>query len=259
MKYIALFILLFSSTQAFAQETSAIGIITAVLGHVTVLDSAGTFDAVEGTPVKLGDTIETGEESGVKILFDDDSLFSLGDNTSVVISEFIYTPQERKSISNITKGKMRAIIKGGQSRNSEIEIKTPNGVAGIKGTTLYADADEDTFCLRVGEIIVKGTQSKESVTLTPNECTHIIDGKPISPEKMSEDNWLKFKRETDIYEGLGSISSSYIQNYPGKNGTGAAPPLSTLINISQFPTVAPFNQIPLDNSIVAVTVNVNVN
>ncbi len=259
MNYITLFILLFSTTQAFTQETSAIGIITAVQGQVTVLDSAGTFDAVEGTPVKLGDTIETGEESGVKILFDDDSLFSLGDNTSVVISEFIYTPQERKSISNITKGKMRAIIKGVQSRNTEIEIKTPNGVAGIKGTTLYADADEDIFCLRVGEIIVKGTQSRESVTLTPNECTHIIDGKPISPERMSEDNWLKFKRETDIYEGLGSISSSYIQNYPGKNGTGAAPPLSTLINISQFPTVAPFNQIPLDNSIVAVTVNVNVN
>jgi len=259
MKYITLFILLFSSSQAFAQETSTIGIITAAQGQVTVLDSAGTFDAVEGTPVKLGDTIETGEESGVKILFDDDSLFSLGDNTSVVISEFIYTPQERKSISNITKGKMRAIIKGGQSKNSKIEIKTPNGVAGIKGTTLYADADEDTFCLRVGEIIVKGTQSKESVTLTPNECTYIIDGKPISPERMSEDNWLKFKRETDIYEGLGSISSSYIQNYPGKNGTGAAPPLSSLINISQFPTVQPFNQSPLDNSIVPVTVNVNVN
>jgi len=52
MKYITLFILLFSSTQAFAQETSAIGIITAVQGQVTVLDSAGTFDAVEGTPVK---------------------------------------------------------------------------------------------------------------------------------------------------------------------------------------------------------------
>ncbi len=259
MKYLTLLILLFSSTVAIAQEDGAIGIVTAVQGYVTVTDSSGTFDAIEGTPVKLGDTIETGEESGVKILFDDDSLFSLGDNTSVVISEFIYTPQERKSISNITKGKMRAIIKRGQSLNSEVEIKTPNGVAGIKGTTLYADADEDIFCLRVGEIIVKGTQSRESVTLTPNECTHIIDGKPISPEKMSEDNWLKFKRETDIYEGLGSLSTSYIQNYPGKDGTGAAPELSSIINISQFPTVAPFNQQPLDNTIVPVTVNVNVN
>lgn len=260
MKYITLFILLVSSAPAFAQgEGQSIGIITAVQGQVTVIDNTGTFNAVEGTPVKLGDTIETAGESGVKILFDDDSLFSLGDNTSVVISEFIYTPRERKSISNITKGKMRAIIKGVQSSNSEIEIKTPNGVAGIKGTTLYANADEDTFCLRVGEIIVKGTQSKESVTLTPNECTHIIDGRPVSPEKMSEETWLKFKKETDIYEGIGSISSSYIQNYPGQSGTGAAPPLSSLINISQFPTVQPFNQSPLDNSIVPVTVNVNVN
>ena len=110
MKYIALFIILISSSAAIAQEDSSIGIVTAVQGLVTVTDSSGTFDAVEGTPVKLGDTIETGEEAGVKILFDDDSLFSLGDNTSVVLNEFIYTPQERKSISNITKGKMRAII-----------------------------------------------------------------------------------------------------------------------------------------------------
>ena len=99
MKYIAFFILLFSSSLAMAQENSAIGIVTAMEGLVTVTDSTGTFDVVEGTPVKLGDTIETGEESGVKILFDDDSLFSLGDNTSVVLNEFIYTPQERKSIS----------------------------------------------------------------------------------------------------------------------------------------------------------------
>ena len=260
MKYITLIILLISSVPAFAQDTdTSIGIITAVQGQVTVLDSTGTFPGVEGTPIKLGDTVETGEESGVKILFDDDSLFSLGDNTSVVISEFIYTPQQRKSISNITKGKMRAIIKGVQSGNSEIEINTPNGVAGIKGTTLYANADEETFCLRVGEIIVKGDESKESVTLTPNECTHIINGKPVSPQKMSEETWLKFKRETDIYEGQGTLSSSTNQNYPGKSGTGAAPPLSSLINISQFPTVQPFNQSPLDNTIVPVTVNVNVN
>ena len=259
MRYIALFILLFSSSLAIAQENGAIGIVTAVEGLVTVTDSTGTFDAVEGTPVKLGDTIETGEESGVKILFDDDSLFSLGDNTSVVLNEFIYTPQERKSISNITKGKMRAIIKGGEAINSNVEIKTPNGVAGIKGTTLYANADDDTFCLRVGEIIVKGNKSQESVTLTPNECTHIIDGRPISPERMTEENWLKFKRETDIYEGLGNLSTSYMQNYPGSEGTGAAPELSSIINISQFPTVQPFNQSPLDNRIVPVTVNVNVN
>ena len=259
MKYITFLIFIISSTAAFAQDTDmAVGVITAVQGQVTVIDSAGTIDAVEGTLIKLGDTIETGEESGVKIVFDDDSLFSLGDNTSVVISEFIYTPQERKSISNITKGKMRAIIKGVQSTNSEIEITTPNGVAGIKGTTLYANADQETFCLRTGEIIVKGTATKESVTLTPNECTHIIDGRPIAPEKITDETWLKFKRETDIHESLGGISSS-TQNYPGKGGTGAAPPLSSLINITQFPTVPPFNQSPLDNSIVPVTVNVNVN
>jgi len=259
MRYITVLILIFSATAVFAQDTNPVGIITATQGEVTISDESGTFEAVAGTPVKLGDTIETGEESGVKILFDDDSLFSLGDNTSVVITEFIYTPQERKSISNITKGKMRAIFNVVESKDSDIEIKTPNGVAGIKGTTLYANADNETFCLRTGEIFVRGINKKKTVTLTPNECTYIIDGEPIAPEKISDEVWLKFKEETDIYEGSGSIYASSTQNYPGKGGTGAAPPLSTLINISQFPSVPPFNQSPLDNIIVPVTVNVNIN
>ena len=259
MKYITILILIFSATAVFAQDTNPVGIITATQGEVTISDESGTFEAVAGTPVKLGDTIETGEESGVKILFDDDSLFSLGDNTSVVITEFIYTPQERKSISNITKGKMRAIIESVESATSDIEIKTPNGVAGIKGTTLYANADNETFCLRSGEILVRGINKKKTVTLTPNECTYIIDGDPIAPETISDEVWLKFKKETDIYEGSGSLSAASTQNYPGKGGTGAAPPLSTLINISQFPSVPPFNQSPLDNITVPVTVNVNIN
>lgn len=259
MRYISLTVLLTFLPLLFAQANDQIGIITATLGQVTITDDAGTVDAIEGTHVKLGDTIETGEGSGVKILFDDDSLFSLGDNTSVTINEFIYTPQERKSITNITKGKMRAIVQKVQSGQSDIEIRTPNGLAGVKGTTLYANADEETFCLKTGQIIVQGTESQKSITLKPDQCTHIVNGEPVSPEEMSGETWLKFKRETDIYEGSGTISSSPLQNYPGKNGSGAAPPLSSLINISQFPSVPPFNQSPIDNRIIPVTVNVNVN
>lgn len=259
MRYFTLFILLVSVPAAFAQDGEPVGIVTAVQGDVTVTDNAESFEAIEGTPIKLGDTIETGAESGAKILFDDDTLFSIGEDSIIVINEFVYTPGQRKSVTNITKGKMRAIIQSVESSTTDIEIKTPNGVAGIKGTTLYANADEEIFCLRNGTILVSDRDGNKTVTLNPDECTHIVDGEPIPPERISDETWLRFKRETDIYEGFDTFSSSYIQNYPGKSGSGAAPPLSTLINVSQFPSVPPFNQSPLDNTIVPVTVNVNVN
>ena len=258
MKYLALTFIFSTIPLVFAHADGPVGIVTALQGQVTLTDAEGTSDAIEGTFVKLGDTIETGDESGVKILFDDDSLFALGDNSSVTINEFIYTPQERKSISNITKGKMRAIIQGVQSGKSDIEIRTPNGLAGVKGTTLYANADEEFFCLRTGTIEVSGADNSSSVTLNPDECTYIVDGEPIEPERISEETWLKFQRETDIFEGFQNIASHF-QNYPGKNGSGAAPPLSSLINVSQFPSVPPFNQSPLDNTIIPINVNVNVN
>ncbi|MGH7806976.1 MAG: hypothetical protein ACRENT_02690, partial [Thermodesulfobacteriota bacterium] len=77
----------------YAQEAEPVGIVTAVKGQVTVVNAGGESEVVvEGAKVFLGDTFETGDDSGVKILFDDDTLISLGANAIFEITEFVYTP-----------------------------------------------------------------------------------------------------------------------------------------------------------------------
>ncbi len=152
IKTIKIFMLLLSAiwvSNSFAQEPEPIGIVTAVKGEVVVV-RAGKSEVIEkGTNVFLGDRLETKEASGVKIVFDDDTLISLGENTNFDITEFVYTPKERKSYYNIFKGKLKGIVQKIEGRDSNVEFATPNAVAGIKGTTEYIDAD-------VGEIGVEG-------------------------------------------------------------------------------------------------------
>lgn len=235
----------FSLVTAAAQEDNSVGIVTAVSGEVTVTDQDGTESLAEGDPIYMGDLIRTGDGSGVKIVFDDESLISLGDNTEIEINEFVYTPSERKSVTNITKGKVRALISNIKDRDSEVEFKTSNAVAGIKGTTLYIDADSELFGVREGQVDVTGVRpGSPTVSLGPNEYTRVVDGNPIPPKPITEDMWFNFERETNILEGVPDSSTMFRQDYPGRDGTDASLPVALGEKLGDFPTVPPVNLTP---------------
>jgi hypothetical protein len=188
LRIFVLLLSLFWVTSSYAQEPQPIGIVTAVKGEVIVV-SAGKSQAVEkGTSVFLGDRFETKEASGVKILFDDDTLVSLGENTNFDITEFVYTPKERKSYYNIFKGKLKGIVQRLEDRESNVEFATPNAVAGIKGTTEYIDADTGEIGLEDSEIglFVRRKDGAWEFTLVPGEYINTFQRepvpKPITPE-----------------------------------------------------------------------------
>lgn len=230
-------------TNARAQDNS-VGIVTALSGEVTATDSGGTETLTEGDPVFMGDIIRTGPDSGVKIVFKDESLISLGDDTELEINEFVYTPTQRKSIANVAKGKVRGIISNIKDRDSQVEFRTKNAVAGIKGTTLYIDANGEIFGVREGFVDVSGrVPGSKVVSLGPNEYTQIVGGNPVPPKPITEDMWLKFKRETNILEGIPDSTTMFRQDYPGKEGTDTSSPV-TLSELSEFPTVPPIDLTP---------------
>ena len=192
----------------------------------------------------MGDLIKTGPDSGVKIVFKDESLISLGDRTELEINDFVYTPSQRKSVTNVTKGKIRALVSSVKDRESNVEFKTPNAVAGIKGTILYVNANTETIGVKEGQVQVKGNApGAASVTLGPNEYTTVVNGKPVPPQPLSEDDWLKYQRETNILEGVPDTSSLFQQQYPGKEGKSGSLPLAKG-DLADFPTVPPINLTP---------------
>jgi len=82
--------------------------------------------------VELDDTVSTGENSRVKMLFVDDSILTLKSSSKMQISDFIYSKEDRgRSIYNLIDGKMRAVV-----GKTNFEVHTPTSYAAARGTVI---------------------------------------------------------------------------------------------------------------------------
>jgi len=117
----------------------AIGFYLTVIGKPTVVH-VGQPAAM---PVKLResvyfkDVIETQADSRAKALFDDDSILTVGENSRVEVSEYIYDPanNQRSSVLRMIQGKARALVgKLFAGMGSKFEVHTPTAVAAARGT-----------------------------------------------------------------------------------------------------------------------------
>ena len=244
----------FSVNYSFAQEAESIGIATAVNGQVTVTNSRGTQTVVEGTRVFLGDRFETAENSGVKIIFNDDTLISLGANANFEVTEFVYTPTSRKSLSNLIKGKLKAIVQDLPGVETDLEFATPNAVAGIKGTTLYLDGVGIVYASE-GEIFVRCIQAGDrEVNLVSGYYTEIMpDGNCSEPAPIPPDLRNELIEGTKVAEEAPE-DESYTEDYPGKELTVKESPydLTGLVTaplaqpVDLLPGTDPFDRAPVD-------------
>ena len=242
------FVFILSVQLSYAQD-DGIGVVSAYEGSVQVTRGINTLNAAQGMEVLLGDVFDTAEESGVKIVFIDDTLVALGEDTSFEITEFVFNPNERKSVSNVTKGKMRSLINKFKGATSSVEYKTSNAVAGVKGTELYVNADDEIFAVREGEAFVRGLlPGAREVRLGANQFTRIVNGSPITPQLLTDDIWDEFQGKTDFPEQLLDIIAFYESYFPGSNippgnsSTGS----TTTNNIpgTEFPTAQPVDLTP---------------
>jgi len=116
-----------------------VGVYTAVMGMVTVTHPG----EARVLPVKLHDevlfkdVIQTEKESRTKAFFQDDSVLTVGENSRVEITEYIYDPDAklRRSVVKVMQGQVRALVsKVFKSNGSRFEVHTPSAVAAARGT-----------------------------------------------------------------------------------------------------------------------------
>ncbi len=212
-----LILLLFITIPAFAQDDS-IGIVSSLQGEVVVVRNDSDLKVFQGMKVYLGDYFETGDDSGVKIVFIDDTLITLSDNTDLEITEFIYNPEERKTVSNITKGKMRAFVQKFKGESSVVEYRTENAVAGVKGTSLFIDVLNNIISVIEGEIYVRSlVDETKEIILQAGQYTHIgPDGIPSAPAFNSQ-GILNDYHDTNFPDSIYDAIDPYGVYYPGGN------------------------------------------
>jgi hypothetical protein len=133
-----------------------IGIAAAVRGAVNALAPGQAAGRVigSGKPVYLNDHITTGADSRLQILLLDETTFTLGPNSDMVLDEFVYDPKTNagKVSAKISQGSFRFITgKVAQANPANMKVTLPVGTIGIRGTMVAGHADH-----RDAEIVLVG-------------------------------------------------------------------------------------------------------
>ena len=94
MSLVGVFLLFSAPVPSWAVNGEPIGSISAIEGEVYLSHKGDTaaFQAIFGDSIYLYDHIQTEKRSRVQILFQDESLLNLAEDTYIQITEHIYSP-----------------------------------------------------------------------------------------------------------------------------------------------------------------------
>jgi hypothetical protein len=126
-------------------DEAVIGYVKVVEGEAWLTFADKTEKARLGSPIHLGEQLNTGHDGELGITFKDETVLSLGADTSVAVTEFLYDPpkDELKLTAKLLKGAMQ-YISGviAKLKPEAVVIQTPSGYIGVRGTRFLVLVEE---------------------------------------------------------------------------------------------------------------------
>jgi len=121
-----------------AQAAEApVGSIKTVKGTVSIVRGTTTVTAKNGARVFRNDTLRTGADGAVSMVFRDDTLLSLGPGSELSVNEFVFSPADGKLslVTRLLRGSA-VYLSGIIARLSpeSVRFETPVANIGIRGT-----------------------------------------------------------------------------------------------------------------------------
>jgi len=130
-----------------AESTEAVGKFTIVQGRVDILREGNlpAIPAEKGGPVFVKDIIRTKSDSRAEVTFRDGNILRIDQRSRVDISEYFMEEGKSKGVVRLARGKVEAIVEKSVVKRISVspeanrfEIHTPNAVAGVRGTDIFA-------------------------------------------------------------------------------------------------------------------------
>ncbi|MDP6708321.1 MAG: FecR domain-containing protein [Alphaproteobacteria bacterium] len=170
-----------------AAQPSRAGVSAAVNGDVSrtpAAKPAASTPLVVGNDVFMQDQIKSAADSRAQLLLLDESSFTVGPNSEVVIDEFVYDPaaNQGKLLAKVTRGTFRYVSGGiGRLGTDRAQIQTQISVIGIRGTIVLRDEVRDaTGNLQEETIVLAGPGVKNNSNAKPGEITVASAGKSVT-------------------------------------------------------------------------------
>jgi len=135
------------SAQPATTPANAVAKVTEILGKVTITHNGVTKPLSVNDLIAMGDQISTGPKSHVDLLFADNTEFLLAENTKLTIDDYVYDPNSHSGSAAYRwlEGAFQ-YISGllTKQKDPNVNIETPAGTLGIRGTQFLASFDAKT-------------------------------------------------------------------------------------------------------------------
>ncbi|MEQ9170527.1 MAG: FecR domain-containing protein [Rhodospirillales bacterium] len=119
-------------------DGAPIGTVKTLTGEVWVTRADGTRVQLQaGDQVYQGDSIETGPKGAIGVLLADETTFSMGEDSSMVLDEMVYDPATQNGSLNVSVVQGVFTFVSGQVAKTDpdaMKIDTPVATIGIRGT-----------------------------------------------------------------------------------------------------------------------------
>ncbi len=206
------FLLIFETTYSEEKvniEKQLIGIVGAVSGTI----KTSTRELKTGDKIYLNETIFAGNNSGTQILLLDQSTFTIGSDSEVVMDTFIYDPEtnDGKIVASVKQGSLKVISGLISKKNPDsLTVEVPEGTLGSRGTEfqtivskkqkqtstlLIGPGKNNTLGLRPGAVLV-GNKLGKTLLSNPYSVSTMKKGKPPGQAKKITKKQLKqFKKK----------------------------------------------------------------
>jgi FecR-like protein len=216
--------LMFCALPALAQE---VGTVAEYEGTADIGRGGAWTPAAIGAPIERGDQLRTGKPGRFKIVFQDDSVLSVSEQSLVVVNEQVFDPASNKARSyfDLIHGKLNSIVSDYYGRpGSSYQVKTATAVAGVRGTEFSVSYDPDDEITEVlgfnGKVEVHSLldPSGPGVIITAHEGTTIERGQlPTTPRRYNE---TFFRQQLEGFNFVGGgRSESLTTGHPLVSGS----------------------------------------
>ena len=188
-------------------EKKLVGIVGAVSGTV----KTETRELKPGDKIYLNETILAGSGAGTQILLLDQSTFTIGSDSEVVMDTFIYDPStnDGKIVASVKQGSLK-VISGLISKKDpdSLTIEVPEGTLGSRGTEfqtvvskkktdtlLIGPGKNNTLGLRPGAVLV-GNKHGKTMWDNPYSFASMKKGQaPGKAKQITKNQLKKFKKK----------------------------------------------------------------
>tara|TARA_Y100001970_G_scaffold40295_1_gene49639 strand:- start:56 stop:1591 length:1536 start_codon:yes stop_codon:yes gene_type:complete len=163
------FLLLFTSKSL---GVEFIGVIGAAVGEI---NNQKNEKLSNGSKIYYGDTINVNSNSNAQILFLDETVMTVGENTELTIDDFVYDPQTNNGnfVTNIKSGIVKTISGKISEKNPEnLKVKMPNGSLGVRGTEFLVSSNSNN---NESTVVLLGPGPENTLGMIPGNI-QLTDG-----------------------------------------------------------------------------------